>query len=198
MARTVEFVYDVVSPASYLAYMRLPGIAERTGAAIVWTPVFLGGVMKGSGNTPPGTVPAKAEYMRHDLARSAARYDIPFTFNHNFPVNTLMLQRAAVALLDDGDESAFLRLTDAAFEAIWVDAEDTGDADIAAAVLSHAGFDPAALTARASEPAIKHKLKASTESAVARGVFGAPTMFVGPEMFFGQDRLDYVERALAG
>ncbi len=197
MEKTVEFLFDVVSPTAYLAYKRLPEIAERTGATIKWTPVFLGGIMKGSGNVPPGIVPAKGAYMEHDLVRCAARYDIPFTFNHHFPVNTLMLQRAAVAVLDEQGEDAFRRLIDACFEAMWVEGKDLGDPDVVAEVLAEAGFDPNELVARASDPAIKEKLKDNTDGAVARGAFGAPTFFVGNEMYFGQDRLDYVEDALA-
>ena len=198
MPKTVEFLFDVVSPTAYLAYKRLPNIAERTGAAIQWTPVFLGGVMKGSGNTPPGSVPAKAEYMEYDLVRCAARYEIPFTFNHHFPVNTLIVQRAAVATLDEAGEDAFRRLIDACFQAMWVEVQDLGDPDIVAEVMADAGFDAQSLAARAVDPAIKAKLKANTDDAVARGVFGAPTFFVDGEMYFGQDRLDYVETALTG
>lgn len=197
MAGTVEFLFDVVSPTAYLAYKRLPDIAARTGAAIVWTPVFLGAVMQGSGNHPPGTVPAKGAYMGRDLVRCAERYDIPFALNPHFPVKTLILQRAAIALLDEGGEDALRPFLDACFQAIWVDGKNMGSAAVAAETLSAAGFDAEDLVARASEPAVKEKLKANTDGAVARGVFGAPTFFVGEEMYFGQDRLDYVEDALA-
>jgi len=196
MAGTVEFLFDVVSPTSYLAYKRLPDIAARTGATIVWTPVFLGAVMQGSGNAPPGTVPAKGEYMGRDLVRCAERFDIPFALNPHFPVKTLLLQRTALALLDDAGEDEFRRFLDTCFQAVWVEAKNMGSAAVAAETLSAAGFDPEALAARASAPAIKEKLKANTDGAVARGVFGAPTFFVGEEMYFGQDRLDYVEDAL--
>jgi 2-hydroxychromene-2-carboxylate isomerase len=198
MAKTVEFLFDVVSPTAYLAYKRLPDIAERTGATIKWTPVFLGGIMQATGNAPPGKVPAKGKYMNRDMERCAARYDIPFVLNRHFPVNTLALQRAAVAVLDEQGEDAFVRLIDACFDAIWAEGKNLGDPDVAAEVLSAAGFDPEALAARTADPAIKAKLKENTDGAVARGVFGAPTFFVDDEMYFGQDRLDYVEDALAG
>ncbi len=196
MTKTVEFIFDVVSPTAYLAYKRLPEIAERTGATIQWTPVFLGGVMKGSGNTRPGAVPAKGKYMDRDLQRCAARYHIPFTLNHHFPVNTLLLQRAAVAVFDEYGKETFLRLIDACFQAMWVDGKDLGGPAVAAEVFTEAEFDPDELVAQASDPAIKERLKENTDGAVARGVFGAPTFFVGEEMYFGQDRLDYVEAAL--
>ena len=196
MGRSVEFLFDVVSPTAYLAYKRLPDIAARTGAAIAWTPVFLGGIMQATGNAPPGKVPAKGRYMNRDMMRCAERYAIPFTLNSYFPVNTLTLQRAAVALLEEAGEDEFRRFIDTCFQAIWAEGKNMGDMVIVGETLLEAGFDAAALAARAGDPAIKEKLKANTDDAVARGVFGAPTFFVGDEMYFGQDRLDYVEDAL--
>ena len=198
MGRTVEFLFDMVSPTAYLAFKRLPEIAARTGATIVWKPVFLGGIMQATGNAPPGKVPAKGTYMNRDMVRCAARYDIPFVLNAHFPVNTLTLQRAAVALLDEQGEAEFSRFIDICFHAIWAEGRNMGDIAVVAETLSAAGFNAEAMAARASDPAIKEKLKANTDDAVARGVFGAPTFFVGDEMYFGQDRLDYVEDALAG
>ncbi len=159
MGRTVEFLFDVVSPTAYLAYKRLPDIAARTGATIAWTPVFLGGIMNATGNVPPGSVPAKGKYMSRDLVRCAARFDIAFTLNPHFPVNTLTLQRAAVSLLDEAGEEAFARFIDACFQAIWVDAKNMGDPAVAGEVLSAAGFDPDELLARAGDPAITDTLK---------------------------------------
>ena len=197
MGQTVEFLFDVVSPTAYLAYKRLPDIAARTGAAIAWTPVFLGGIMQATGNAPPGKVPAKGKYMNRDMKRCAERYGIPFVLNRHFPVNTLTLQRAAVALLDEQGEDEFRSFIDTCFHAVWAEGKNMGDMAVVAETLSATGFDAAALAARAGDPAIKEKLKANTDSAVERGVFGAPTFFVGDEMYFGQDRLDYVEDALA-
>jgi len=196
MVKTVEFLFDLVSPTAYLAYKRLPEIARRTGATIKWTPVFLGAIMKATGNAPPGALPARGAYLKRDWERCAARYGIAYAFNRHFPVNTLTLQRVAVALLAETDDATFRRFLDACFDAIWIDGKDMGDATVAAEVLHGAGFTPEALLARADDPAIKARLKANTDEAVARGVFGAPTLFVGEEMFFGHDRLDYVEVAL--
>ena len=195
--KCVEMVFDVVSPTAYIAYRRLPGIAERTGATITWTPVFLGGIMQATGNSPPGKVKAKGKYMRRDMARCAARYDIPFTYNSNFPFNSLMIQRACVSLLDSGQSDEVRKFLDACFHAAWVDDKNMGDAATVGSVLEAAGFKADDIAARAADPAAKEKLKANSDDAVARGVFGAPTFFVGDEMYFGQDRLDYVEAALA-
>jgi 2-hydroxychromene-2-carboxylate isomerase len=153
--------------------------------------------MQATGNAPPGTVKAKGQYMARDLVRCAARYDIPFALNAHFPVKTLILQRMAIALLEEGSEDAVRPFLDMCFQAVWVDGKNMGSAAVATETLSEAGFDPEDLVARAGDPAIKEKLKANTDDAVARGVFGAPTFFVGDEMYFGQDRLDYVELALA-
>ncbi|MGI9336392.1 MAG: 2-hydroxychromene-2-carboxylate isomerase [Gammaproteobacteria bacterium] len=196
-AKTVEFLFDVVSPTAYIAYRRLPEIAARTGATIVWTPVFLGGIMQATGNSPPGKLPAKGKYMNRDLERCAARYGIPFAHNAHFPFNSLTIQRAAVSILDREGAPALIRFLDACFRAAWVDDKNLGDAGVVAQVLEAAGFDAQDLAARAADPRYKNKLKANSDDAVARGVFGAPTFFVGDEMFFGQDRLDYVEEALA-
>lgn len=196
MPRTVEFVFDVVSPTAYIAWKRLPLMVSRTGATLKWSPVFLGGIMQATGNKPPGTVPAKGRYMDVDVPRCAAHFGIPYAPNPHFPVNTLLAQRAAAVLLDDGDEASFRRLMDACFDAIWVESKNLGEPAVAAAVLVGAGLDAGQLVARASTDAAKARLKSNTSEAVERGVFGAPTFFVGEQMFFGQDRMEYVEAAL--
>lgn len=198
MTKRVEFLFDVVSPTVYLALSRLRDVAQRTGADIVWTPIFLGGVMQATGNSPPGTVPAKGAYMNRDMQRVATRFGLPFTLNEHFPVNTLALQRAIVAVQNEQGDAEMIRLTDTCISAIWADGLNMGDPAIAANVLTAAGFDAATLADRAGDQAIKDRLKANTDNAVARGVFGAPSFFVGDDLFFGQDRLNYVERALAG
>ena len=117
-------------------------------------------------------------------------------FNPNFPINTLTLMRAAVGLQMRQD-ARFDDYCTAMFRAIWVDAQNMNDPAVVAAVLTQAGFDPQALLALSAEQAVKDELKAATEAAVGRGVFGAPTFFVADQMFWGQDRLDFVREALA-
>tara|TARA_A100001037_G_C14891281_1_gene518529 strand:- start:120 stop:722 length:603 start_codon:yes stop_codon:yes gene_type:complete len=197
MEKTVEFIFDVVSPTVYIAYRRLPEIIERTGATIIWSPVFLGGVMNASGNKPPGTVAAKGRYMNRDMERCAERYKIEFSLNKHFPVNTLSLQRIAVGLNNNDEHEEFLKFIDVCFKAIWVDGKNMGDTDISSDVLADAGFETGTLMNLANDSTIKEKLKSLTNNAVQRGVFGAPTFFVDREMYFGQDRLDYVEIALS-
>lgn len=194
MSKQIEFFFDVGSPASYLAWTQLPGITERTGATVVYRPMLLGGVFHAIGNRPPGSVEAKGNYTRLDFKRYADRYGVPLNHNPYFPINTLQLMRGAEAYLDTERFQPYLA---AVFKGMWVDELDMGQPDVAMRVLTEAGFDPAELQAELGDQAVKDRLKATTEEAVRRGVFGAPTFFVGDEMLFGQDRLEWVEAELA-
>lgn len=195
MSKTVEFFFDLGSPASYLAHTQLPDLCRDAGAALVYRPMLLGGVFQATGNASPAMIPAKGRYMIRDLARFAERYGVPMRFNPHFPINTLTLMRLLVALQLRQPER-FDDALQALFRAIWVDGVNMGDPLKVADVLVTAGFDAAELQAQAAEPAVKDALKATTDEAIRRGVFGAPTCFVGNEMFFGQDRLDFVRAAL--
>ncbi len=192
--KTIEFLYDFGSPASYLAHCRLKGVAARTGATVDHVPVLLGGVFKATGNSAPLTVPAKGRWLNADLERFAARDGVPFTMNPHFPINTVLLMRLATALRGD---PAYLRFVDFAFDAMWHFPRNLGDPAEVATVLTNAGFDALATLAAADSQPVKDALRAATDAAVARGVFGAPTFFVGEKMHFGQDRLDWVEAAAA-
>jgi len=195
MSKTVEFFFDLGSPASYLAHTQLPDLCRDAGAALVYRSMLLGGVFQATGNASPAMIPAKGRYMIRDLARFAERYGVPMRFNPHFPINTLTLMRLLVALQLRQPER-FDDALQALFRAIWVDGVNLGDPLKVADVLVTAGFDAAELQAQAAEPAVKDALKATTDEAIRRGVFGAPTCFVGNEMFFGQDRLDFVRAAL--
>lgn len=196
MSKIVEYYFDFGSPAAYLASTQLPALASDTGASVQWRTMLLGGVFVATGNASPASVPAKGKYIFRDFARFAQRYGVPLKINPFFPINTLTLMRIAVGLQMRQDPR-FMDYCSAMFRAIWVEAQNMNDAATVAGVLQAAGFDAPALLALASEPAVKDKLKAQTEEAVARGVFGAPTFFVADQMFWGQDRLDFVREALA-
>ena len=197
MGKSVEYFFDFGSPTSYLAWTQLPKIAAETGAAIVWRPMLLGGVFKAAGNASPVSVPAKGRWMNSDIARWARRYGVPFRFNPHFPINTLTLMRGATGL-QMRQPADFARYLEVVHRAMWESATPLGDPAVLAATLAAAGFDADAFMALVAEPEVKARLLATTEEAVARGVFGAPTFFVGEAMFFGQDRLDFVREALAG
>jgi 2-hydroxychromene-2-carboxylate isomerase len=195
MARTVEFYFDVGSPAAYIAWQRLPRICSEVQATIDYRPMLLGGVFQATGNHSPMTVPAKGRYMTADLARFAQRDGVPFSHNPFFPINTLTLMRGAIGV-QMRDAPGMVAYVDAVYRAIWVERRNMNDPAVVAAVLEQAGCDPQALLALAAEPEVKERLKAVTQEAVARGVFGAPTFFVDGQMYWGQDRLDFVQQAL--
>jgi 2-hydroxychromene-2-carboxylate isomerase len=194
--RKVEFFFDFVSPASYLAYVQLPKIAAETGATIDWRPMLLGGVFKATNNQSPITLPPKGRWLFADLQRWAARWGAPFAFNPHFPFSTLTLLRVATGLQLRASPD-FGRYCTTVFDAIWRDGRNMGDPPTVEAALADAGFDAGALLALAADPEIKQRLIATTDEAVARGAFGAPTFFVGGTMHWGQDRLDFVREALA-
>jgi 2-hydroxychromene-2-carboxylate isomerase len=192
----VEYFFDFGSPTSYLAWTQLPKIAASVGAEIVWRPMLLGGVFKATGNASPASVAAKGRWMNQDIARWARRYGVPFRFNPNFPINTLTLMRGATGLQMRQPQD-FTRYLEVMHRAMWEQVANLGDPSVLTATLAEGGFDADAFTALVADPEVKAKLVATTEEAVARGVFGAPTFFVGEAMFFGQDRLDFVREALA-
>ncbi len=194
--KRVEYFFDFGSPTSYLAWTQLPGIAASAGAEIVWRPMLLGGVFKATGNASPVSVPAKGRWMNQDIARWAKRYGVPFRFNPSFPINTLTLMRGATGLQMRRQDD-LIRYLDLMHRAMWEQGRNLGDAAVLAATLVEGGFDADAFAALVADPEVKAGLVATTEEAVTRGVFGAPTFFVGETMFFGQDRLEFVEAALA-
>ncbi|WP_165856909.1 2-hydroxychromene-2-carboxylate isomerase [Marinobacter sp. JSM 1782161] len=194
MKQTIDVYFDVGSPASYLAWTQLPDLAARHGARINWRPILLGAVFQATGNQTPAAIPAKGRYMSMDLQRFAQAYGVDFRFNPHFPVNTLMLMRGAVAYLDSPRLQDYLG---AVFRALWVDGQNMGEPDVVADVLARAGFDPQEVLGKVEQPDIKKALKDITAHALERGVFGAPTLFLGDAMYFGQDRLWQVEEALA-
>lgn len=193
MSKKVEFFFDVGSPASYLAWTQLESIAQRTNAKIIWRPMLLGAVFQATGNASPAAVPAKGAYMLKDLQHFSNIYGVPFNFNPFFPLNTMHLMRGATAYLEEPEFQTYLA---AIFNALWSEQLNMESLEVVAEVLTKAGIDVTDFMARISETEVKERLKDTTEEAVARGVFGAPSFFVNGEMFFGQDRLSFVETAL--
>ena len=193
MTRRLEFLFDVGSPASYIAFKRLPEIAARTGCTIDYQPFLLGGVFKATGNHSPAEVPAKGAWMQKDLAAFAARHGVAFNRNPHFPINTLHLMRGAAGLQDD---PRFMAYVTAVFDAMWQDPRNLGDPTELGPVLERAGVGAEEFRALVASDDVKARLKDTTDRAVARGAFGAPTFFVGDQLFFGQDRLEFVEAAL--
>ena len=195
MTKTVEFFFDFGSPTAFLAWTQLPRLAAECGATLVYRPMLLGGVFKATGNTSPVSVPAKGRWMQGDISRWARQHGVGFAFNPHFPINTLTLMRGAVGMQLRQPES-FERYCAAVFPALWQQSRNLGDPAEVAAVLGAAGFAAEAFMALVAEPEVKAALITYTDEAVARGVFGAPTCFVGDAMFFGQDRLQFIRQEL--
>jgi 2-hydroxychromene-2-carboxylate isomerase len=191
--KRLEFFFDFGSPTTYLAHTQMPVIASRTGAEVIYRPMLLGGVFKATGNQSPAMIAAKSKWMDSDLKAFARRYGVPYARNPWFPVNTMMLMRGAVAMQK---ENRLAPYADAVFRAMWVEPQNMNDPQVVGAVLAKAGFEPKEMLAAIDEQSVKDALRKNTEEAVSRGVFGAPTFFIGDKMFFGQDRLDFVEEAL--
>ena len=192
MGKSVEFFFDFGSPAAYLASTQIEAVAGE--AEVIWRPMLLGGVFKATGNASPVMIPAKGKWLMDDLSRWAARYGVPLTLPPGFPINTLYLMRGACALQGTADFQPYVR---AVYHAIFGEGRDMSDPATIGEVLTAAGLDARAIIASTQDDAVKDKLKATTEEAVKRGAFGAPTMFVDGQMFFGQDRLEFVREALA-
>ncbi|MGC5701002.1 2-hydroxychromene-2-carboxylate isomerase [Pseudomonas sp. NFXW11] len=196
MSNTVEFFFDLGSPTSYLAHTQLPKICAQTRSQLVYQPMLLGGVFKSTGNASPISIPAKGRYMLQDLARFARRYQVELNFNPHFPINTLLLMRAVTGVQLHLPER-FNEFVDCLFRALWVDKRNLNDPATVAQVLKQSGFDPQQILDLSNDEGVKNALKDKTEQALQRGVFGAPSMFVGDQLFFGQDRLDFVQEALS-
>jgi 2-hydroxychromene-2-carboxylate isomerase len=198
MTAPVELYFDIGSAYSYLASTQLEGLTERTGRPVVWRPMLLGAVFKATGNSMPAAVPAKGAYLLVDLLRWAHHYRIPVSVPSRFPLNTLRTQRALVAAsLSAGDE-ATARFGMMLFRAYWVDDRDVSADEELARAATLAGLPAVEIVAAIDAQATKDALRKNTDDAVRRGAFGAPTFFVGDDMFFGNDRLPLLEEHLLG
>jgi 2-hydroxychromene-2-carboxylate isomerase len=195
---TVEFLFDFGSPNAYLAHKVIPGIEKRTGAKFDYVPVLLGGIFKLTNNRPPmvafAEVKGKVAYEQLEFQRFRRRHDIGvFRFNPNFPVNTLTLMRVALVAKAQGILPLYV---EAMFHFMWEEPRKMDDPEVIRAALTESGLDAEGLLAAAQTHEIKKALMDATEAAVARGVFGIPSFFVGDDMYFGKDRLRDVEEAL--
>jgi 2-hydroxychromene-2-carboxylate isomerase len=194
----VEFHFDFGSPNAYLAHLVIPEIERRTGVRFEYLPVLLGGVFKATGNVSPAVslrgIKNKGEYAALETRRFLAQHGITrYAPNPHFPVNTLAIMRGAVASQRLG---CFARYVDEVYRHMWADPKKMDEADVIRAALVESGLPADELIAGAADPDVKRALLANTESAVARGVFGSPSFFVGDELFFGKDRLREVEEEI--
>ncbi len=196
----IEFLFDFASPNAYLAYRTLPKMAQEAGVGIRYIPCLLGGIFKLTNNQAPmiayANIKPKLAYERLEFQRFVERHKLSdFTFNPHFPVVSLLLMRGIMAATERGEFDAYL---EAGMVAMWEEGEKMSEPDVYSAVLTRHGLDGAYYLEQTQDPDIKSRLAKATDAAVARGVFGIPTFFVGEEMFFGKERLGQVlEQATA-
>lgn len=187
-----DFYYDFGSPNAYLVHKVLPRIEARCGVKAAYRPMLLGGVFKATGNASPAFagVRGKLVYLRREMDRFVKRHDVPFVWNPHFPINSIHLMRGAVAASGKPWERTYI---DAMFKACWVSGDNLSDAAVMTRELAAEDLPAEEIMTAAQSPEVKAALFTATEAAVARGIFGAPTMFVGEEMFFGKDSLAELE-----
>ena len=198
MPKTVDFIFDFASPNAYFAWRALPPILERTGASLEIKACLLGGIFKATGNQAPMTafagVKGKLAYEMLETRRFIEAHELrQFRMNPHFPVNSLLLMRGLTAARMQGAADTYI---EAGLAAMWEEGLKMDDPDVFARALDAAGLDGTGLLAATQDPAVKARLIAETDAAVARGAFGVPTFFVGREMFFGKERLSQVEQQL--
>jgi 2-hydroxychromene-2-carboxylate isomerase len=193
----VEFLFDYGSPNAYFVHRAAPAIEARGAVRFDYVPVLLGGIFKATGNQSPmqayGHIAAKRAYDALEIERFCRAHVITgFTMNPHFPVNTLAIMRGAVAARRLGVAGAY---DEAMFAGMWEDGGKLDDPEVIAAALGKAGLPAERIMALAQDPEVKAALAANTAAAVARGVFGSPSFFVGGQLYFGKDRLREVEEA---
>jgi|ETNmetMinimDraft_26_1059896.scaffolds.fasta_scaffold45643_2 2-hydroxychromene-2-carboxylate isomerase len=182
----IEFFYDIGSPYSYLAAERLQGLEERTGAEVRWRPFLLSGVFRQVGDDPSVQLGPRRRYMVRDLGRWAARIGVPLNFPDSFPVNTLDAMRVLVRTERAKRPERSMSL----FRALWGEGRDLSNPETLRNLVGEEG-----LALGAGVEAME-RLEQTTEEAVARGAFGSPSFFVGRKLFFGNDRMDFLEAAI--
>jgi 2-hydroxychromene-2-carboxylate isomerase len=196
--QAVDFIFDFGSPNAYFAHKVIPAVAQRTGARFNYVPCLLGGIFKATGNQSPVTafagVKNKLEYEQRERDRFVKKHGLTaFRWNPNFPVNTLTIMRGAVAAEMDGQLAAYV---DSMFRGMWEEGRKLDDPAVIMETLASAGFDARRFQQRVQDQDVKDRLMANTTRAVERGAFGAPTFFVGDEMWFGKERLRDIEEYL--
>ena len=191
----IEFYFDFSSPYSYLASELIDPLAAKYGRKVTWRPIMIGAAFKATGSPFLLTVPLKGEYSKRDIERSARYYGVPYRFPRHFPALTLTAARAYYWLhaKDCAQARAFAH---AGFRALWVDDRNVAEADVIGAIATDLGLDAAELLAAANSPEAKERVKQETETAITKGMFGAPYFIIDDEPFWGADRLPQIEKWL--
>ena len=196
----LEFFFDCSSPWTYLAYHKIEDLAAQEGAELVWKPILVGGVFNEVNRSVyeqrGSPVPPKARYYAKDLAEWSRSYGLRIGNPPVFPVNSVKAMRGAFVAEEHGRLSPYVR---AVFEAYWSELLDISQDELLREICARVGLDPGEFFDKIASPEYKARLRANTDELIQRGGFGSPTMFVnGEDMYFGNDRLPLVRRALRG
>ena len=195
MTKILRFYFDYISSNAYLAWLQMPTITRRHGWVLEPVPVLFAGLLEAHGTSGPAETPAKALWMWKNVLRKATLSGVPLNPPAFHPFNPLLSLRVT-SLARDRDECDALitRL----FEAVWARGEHVSEPAVVERAARDVGLDGAALVAEAATDAAKARLRQQTDDAIARGVFGVPTMEANGEIFWGYDDLPYLETFLAG
>lgn len=191
----IDFYFDFSSPYGYLAATKIDEIAARHGRTVTWRPIMLGVVFKVTGQQPLPSIPLKGEYTKHDIQRAARLFGVPFRVPSKFPTASTAACRAFYSITDRDPQLA----TDfalAIYTAYFAEDRDIASPEVTVDVAAEIGIPRESMAAALNEPALKDRLRAEVEAAIARGVFGSPYFVVDGEPFWGSDRLDQLERWL--
>ncbi len=199
MTRDIDYYFAPVSPFTYLGHERFVAIAGRHGASVSVKPIDLGRVFAVSGGLPlKQRAPQRQAYRLLELARWSKHLGLPLNVQpRHFPVPAELAAKWILAAHEEGDVSGALKLTGALLRAVWAEERNIADADTLAAIASEQGLDAKSLAQGATAADIGQRYEALTQEAIDRQVFGAPTYIYRDEPFWGQDRLDFLDRALA-
>jgi len=190
----IKLYFDYNSPYSYIASLQVEALCERVGAELEWSPVVLGGIFQSNAIEPAHTKDNRRRYLFEDLHDLAAYYGIPYKERTTFLFKPILALRVTLAV-PQGAERA--KAVHALYRGAFAEDLDLGEPEVVARLLNEAGFDGAALVERTQDPEIKNELKAITDEAIAKGVFGAPTFWVDDhKMFWGHDRMPLMEHYL--
>ncbi len=196
MADPIEFHFDFSSPYSYLASELIDDLAAKYGRKVKWRPMLLGAVLPKTGSAPLTQIPLKGEYAMRDFARSARYLGIAYRHPSKFPVATQQAGRAYY-WIHDHDCPKARAFAHAVFRASFTDDRDISNTDIVLDIAASLGVDRAELAAALASPELKERFRSEVDGAIAKGVFGAPYIFIDGEPFWGADRLPHIERWLA-
>jgi len=197
MTKVVDYCHFLISPYAYLGSRRFTEITARRGATVNVIPISAAKVFPVSGGLPLAKrAPQRQAYRLVELARWRDHLGLPLNLRPKFfPADETKAARMVVAARRAGQDA--LALSNAVLRAVWAEERDIADPDTLAAIVREAGFDAGALAEAAADSTVEADYDAGTDAAIAVGVFGSPTYVIEGELFWGQDRLDFVDRALA-